>query len=90
MKPNTTTAMHNLLSQVREAMPFDNPEASICAGPCKGCPLKLLQFIETELDGWQYRLDQGETPNLGDINKLATSARKVHRVLSSNGLSKTN
>lgn len=86
MKPNTTIAMQQLIGQIRAAMPFESPEASICAGPCKGCPLKLLQFIETELDGWHYRMEQGEKPNLGDINKLAKSAQKVHRVLSQNGL----
>jgi len=78
--------MRQLIDQIRGALPFDLPEARVCSGPCEGCSMKLLEFVETELESWEQRLDQGETPNFGDLSKLARTARKVHRVLLDNGL----
>jgi len=86
MKPDTTTAMRRLIQQVRDALPFDHPEAMICAGPCKGCPQKLLEYMVGVLDDWEYRLDQGEIPTFGDLDKLAKSAKKIYRVMQQNGL----
>lgn len=86
MKPDTRIAMSDLISQVRSAIPFDSTEAELCADSCDGCSVKLLEFLAAELDNWEYRLEQGETPNLGDVDKLARSSRKIYRVLQKNGL----
>jgi len=86
VKPDTVTAMQQLIAQVREAMPFDLPEAQQCAGPCEGCSMKLLAFLEGELEAWERRLDEGERPNLGDVSRLARTSRKIHRVMEKNGL----
>ncbi|KRT54808.1 hypothetical protein Ga0074115_11020 [endosymbiont of Ridgeia piscesae] len=86
MKPDTTTAMRQLIRQIRAATPFDLAEARICDGPCNGCSLKLLDYLESELEGWQARLDQGVRPNFGDLSQLANSGRKIHRILQHNGL----
>jgi len=86
MKPDTVTAMRDLIAQVREALPFDLPEAQACSGPCDGCSMKLLAYLEAELEAWEQRLDNGERPNFGDLSRLARTGRKVHAVLSRNGL----
>ena len=86
MKPDRPTAMRMLIQQVRTAMPFDLPEANLCSGKCNGCSQKLLDYLDTELEGWQYRLDAGETPDFGDINKIAKTSKKIYRVMEKNGL----
>ena len=86
MKPDAPTAMRQLIDQVRQTLPFDLPEARVCAGPCDGCSLKLLDFLENELDDWEQRLDSGERPGLAELSRLAKISRRVHRVLDKNGL----
>lgn len=86
MKPDAPTAMRQLIQQVRQALPFDLPEARVCAGPCDGCSLKLLDFLENELDDWELRLDNGEKPGLAELSKLAKISRRIHRVVEKNGL----
>lgn len=85
-KPDVATAMRDLIGQVREAMPFDAPEANVCSGLCEGCSLKLLEYMAAELDSWEQRLADGEQPGLKDLSKLAKTARKVHATLVKNGL----
>ena len=86
MKPDTQTAMRDLIRQVRTAMPFSDPAAQECPDLCKGCTPKLLAQLESELDDWQQRLREGETPTLGDIDRLAKMSKKIYRVLQENGL----
>ena len=86
MKPDTSTAMRRLIAQVREAIPFDAPDSHVCAGTCDGCSMKLLNFLDAELQDWGRRLDAGERPNLGEVSHLARTSRKVYAVLERNGL----
>ncbi len=86
MKPNTRDAMFQLIGQIREALPFDSPAARVCEGPCDGCSMKLLEYMDQELENWEHRLAEGESPDFGDLAKLAKSAGKIHSVLSRNGL----
>jgi hypothetical protein len=86
MKPDTPTAMRILIGQIRDTIPFDSPRAPICTGTCEGCSMKLLEFLDSELTGWERRLDTGERPGLGDLSRLAGTARKIHTVLARNGL----
>lgn len=85
-KPDSARAMRLLIAQVRNAVPFDLPEAQVCNGTCDGCSLKLLEFLGNELDGWEARLDAGERPGLQDLSRLANTSRKVYSVLARNGL----
>lgn len=85
-KPDSTTAMRRLIVQVRDAIPFDMPEAQVCSGTCDGCSLKLLEFLGNELDGWEARLDAGERPGFKELSRLAKTSRKVYSVLARNGL----
>ncbi len=86
MKPSTAVAMANLIQQIRQTIPFDLPDSVICSGICKGCSKKLLDYLESEIDSWTDRLENGVTPNLGDINALAKSSKKIFMVLQKNRL----
>jgi hypothetical protein len=85
-KPDTRTAMRQLIDQIREAIPFDASQAQVCGDDCNACALKLLEYLDGELGAWEARLDAGETPNLGEVSRLATTGRKVHAALEKNGL----
>lgn len=78
--------MYQLIDDVRMHFPFDLPRAQVCGDDCRGCSIKLLAFLETELDGWESRLAAGERPGLADLSKLIRTTRKVGRVLENAGL----
>lgn len=86
MKPDTRTAMQQLIDQVRAAIPFDAAQARVCSGDCSGCSQKLLDYLEGELAAWEQRLAEGDRPSLADLSRLAKTARKIHRVLVRNGI----
>ncbi|MBT3195091.1 MAG: hypothetical protein HOE35_00215 [Candidatus Ruthia sp.] len=86
MKPDTTTAMYELIAQIKDTLPFDDVGADFCSDTCSGCSLKLIDFIALEVDEWEYRLKQHKVPNFNDINKLANMAKKIHTVLIKNNL----
>jgi hypothetical protein len=86
MKPDARTAMRRLIDQVRDAMPFDAPQARLCSGDCTGCSQKLLDYLEAELAAWEQRLAEGDRPSLADLSRLTKTARKIHRVLVRNGI----
>lgn len=89
-KPDSATAMRDLIAQIRARLPFASAEAQICSGDCTGCSRKLLDYLESELDAWELRLDQGETPGLDDLSRLIRTSKKVYRALERNGLLKSN
>jgi hypothetical protein len=89
MKPDATTAIQQLIVQIRSTFPFDRAEAQISAGPCQGCSLKLLGFLETELDDWEARIDAGERPGLAELSQLIRTSRKIVRVLQKADLMQT-
>lgn len=81
-KPNAPQAMSELINQIETAIPFDDlNEARLCSGKCIGCPKKLLEYLEQEVLFWREEVEADETIKLGDVNKLARSAKKIHRVL---------
>ncbi len=86
MKPDRKHAMQQLIQQVRMAMPFDLPEATLCSGKCNGCSQKLLDYLASELEEWEYRLQADETPDFGEIQRIAKTSTKIYKVLVRNGL----
>ena len=78
--------MQQLIQQVREKLPFDTPQGYACADECKGCSLKLLEFLDLELMDWEDRLQQGEVPGLGDVQHMEKISRKIYKVLDKNGV----
>ena len=81
MKPNVTTAMQQLIDQIRATFPFGRPDAEICNGECRGCSLKLLGYLESEVDDWTHRMADGERPGLADLSRLIRTSHKIGRVL---------
>lgn len=76
-----------LTQQIRQSIPFaELDDARICSGACIGCAKNLLEYLEQEVIYWEHNLTRGESPNLGDINKLARSAKKIYKVLQLNQL----
>ena len=86
MKPDTTQAMHILIEQVKSALPFTVPEHEICAGVCVGCPKNLMEYISSEVEYWECKLENNEKPSLLDISDLARVGSKVHRSMVKNKL----
>lgn len=86
MKPDVTAVMRELIREVRQTLPFDLTEEQMCAGPCDGCSMKLLGYLESELEHWERRLDDGEQPGLAELSKLIRTSRKVRDAIARNGL----
>ncbi|WP_370979373.1 hypothetical protein [Agaribacterium sp. ZY112] len=84
-KAKPSIAMQTLLDQARAQLPLDKSSASLCRGPCKGCPKKLLEFANQEIEDWQAMLDAAEEPKLGDISALAKRLSKIKKALLANG-----
>lgn len=85
-KPDTQTAMRQLIEQVRCEIPFDLTEEAMCGDSCLGCSSKLLIYLEAELDEWEIKLANGSVPNFGDLSSLAKKSKKIAQVLLQNGL----
>ncbi|PIP81040.1 MAG: hypothetical protein COW84_01980 [Gammaproteobacteria bacterium CG22_combo_CG10-13_8_21_14_all_40_8] len=85
MKPVPKEAMQILIHQIRRVIPFNAPESSLCTGPCQGCSKKLIEYLDSEICFWQLQLNNDIVPKLGDINKLARTAKKIKKVLTING-----
>jgi hypothetical protein len=84
-KPRTQQAMQQLTATIRQQIPFDAlSDARVCSGLCIGCPKKLLEYLEQEVEYWERETAAGELPTLGDVQKLARSSVKIHRVLVKN------
>lgn len=78
-------AMRRLVVQIRESIPFDTPESSLCSDHCRICSKKLLEFLSSELEGWEYKLEQGEIPTFGDLSRMEKVGRKVYSALLKSG-----
>lgn len=78
--------MRHLIDEIRQAIPFDMPEASMCSDNCNICTMKLLEYLDMELMDWERRLDAGEMPNFGDISRLQKTGKKIYKALEKNGL----
>jgi hypothetical protein len=81
MKPNSHEAMKGLICEIKHATPFGMSEAEMCSGICYGCPKKLLNFLDTEIEYWEVMLTNGECPTFGDIHQLAKSSKKIYASL---------
>jgi len=86
MKPKTPIAMKTLIEEIRQVMPFEDLDANICTGQCNHCSVKLLEFLDTQIDEWEFRLKQGEIPSLKDIDELSKTSKKIYRALDKQNL----
>jgi len=86
MKPDTREAMHRLIAQIRLNIPFELSADDICKDECKNCSIKLLEYLSSEIESWEYRLQHDEIPNFKDLSRLARSGHKIYQALRKNGL----
>jgi hypothetical protein len=86
MKPDTSTAMRNLIREAKSALPFGSGDAQLCLDSCQGCSKKLLAFLETEFEDWEQKLHEGIQPNFGEIHRMGKICKKVYVVLKRNGV----
>lgn len=88
-KPRTAEVMREFIRRARASLPLGLSADDICNDDCRGCSIKLIEYIASEIDHWEYRLDQGAVPNFRDLDRFARSGLKIHRALARNGLIKT-
>lgn len=88
MKPKTQTVMKNMIREIRHVIPFDAPEAVVCSdkNTCQGCSLKLLEYLESQLDNWEQLLKAGHIPDFKDLQKLEKTSKRIYKTLETNGL----
>lgn len=85
-KPDRTQAMLQLIKTVREKFPFNESEANMCTGQCNSCSMKLLDYLDIQLEDWEYRLKKGEIPTFGDIQQIAKTSKKIYHALDKHNL----
>lgn len=90
MKPDTRTAMRQIIAEVRAALPFSMPATELCAGPCLGCAKKLLEYLDQEIEAWEQRLNEDDKPTLGEVSKFAKTCTRIHNAIAANGLIQSN
>jgi len=86
MKPDTREAMRQLIEQIRHNIPFQLSAEDICKDECKNCSIKLLEYLSSEIENWEYRLQQNDVPNFKDLSRLARSGKKIYQALHKSGL----
>mgnify|MGYP001825094066 CR=1 FL=1 len=85
-RPDSVTAMRSLITDIRRRLPLERSGEQICSDSCRGCSVKLLDYMQAELEEWEARLDAGEKPGLADLSRLARKGRKTYRTLQANRL----
>jgi hypothetical protein len=83
MKPDTRQAMRRMLQQIEQHFSLPPSAGRQCGDgdDCRVCSLKLLEFLDSEVEQWRQRLEQGERPDFGDLARLEQRARKIDRAL---------
>lgn len=85
-RPDALHAAAELVAAARRRFPFEHSTAALCAGPCTGCPKKLLELAEVILTEWEEKLAQQHQPSLGDVQRLARQLNKLAQAFSRNQL----
>jgi len=85
-KPKIQHAVEQLVTRLRDELPFHLPPDQLCQHSCSGCPKKLMEYLDTELEDVEYRLTNGDEFSLGEISKLARTGGKIFKVMEKNGL----
>ncbi|ESE42856.1 hypothetical protein [Shewanella decolorationis] len=82
-KPNTKTAMQQLIAQIQQAIPLNLNEAQMCQGECLGCSKKMLEMLDAEISYWQYT---DTRPGLKDLKHLENIGLRTYKILKRNKL----
>ncbi|WP_332874932.1 hypothetical protein [Shewanella putrefaciens] len=82
-KPNTKVAMQNMISVIKQRIPFHLDEAQMCQGECLGCSKKMLEMLDAEISYWQY---SESDPSLLDLKNLEKMSLRTYKILKRNHL----
>ncbi|MCD1598224.1 hypothetical protein [Rheinheimera aquimaris] len=87
-KPDLTTAMLQLIADVKQQMPLYEPSTFICGSntDCIGCPKKMLEMVDSELSFWEHAIKQGRTPKFDELRQFGKLCQSVRRMLIRNKL----
>ncbi|GIU26734.1 hypothetical protein L2719_11110 [Shewanella schlegeliana] len=87
-KPDRTTAMLQIIEQVKQEFPLYESETFVCGpdGSCLGCPKKLLELVDSELSYWEAAISNGQTPQFDEIRRFGKLCTNVKRGLDRNGV----
>lgn len=83
-KPDLTTAMQQLLVEVKATLPLYEPATFVCGitnTDCQGCPKKLLEMVDAEVSFWEHALKNGRTPKFDEIRRFGKLCLSVKRSL---------
>jgi hypothetical protein len=70
--------MRSIIRQARSALPLDLSPDEVCADECRGCSIKLVEYIAMEIDNWEYRLDSAtSTSSAAAARKFTARCRKT-------------
>ncbi|MDN2483755.1 hypothetical protein [Vibrio agarivorans] len=88
LKPDRTTAMLQIIEQVKTTLPLYDEDTFVC-GPdnsCIGCPKKLMELVESEVSYWESALQRGITPQFDEIRRFGKLCNNVRRGLIRNNI----
>lgn len=87
-KPDRVTAMLQLISQVKAEFPLYEPSTFICGvnTDCQGCPKKLLEMVDSEINYWEHAIARGVVPTFDQLRRFGKMCLGVRRGLARNNL----
>jgi len=82
-KPDRLTAMQQIIDDVIAQFPLYQVDTFKCGtdNTCIGCPKKLMEMVDTELQYWQYQVDRGISPTFDELNRFGKMCKNVRRAL---------
>lgn len=83
-KPELSTAMQQLIHEVKATLPLYEPATYVCGitnSDCQGCPKKMLELVDSELCFWESALKQGRTPKFDELRRFGKLCQSVRRSL---------
>lgn len=87
-KPDRKTAMLELIKQVKAEFPLYEPSTFICGAntDCQGCPKKLLELVDSEINYWEHAIARGVIPSFDQLRRFGKMCLGVKRGLARNNL----
>ncbi|USD67379.1 hypothetical protein [Vibrio sp. SCSIO 43136] len=87
-KPDRITAMQQIIDAVKAQFPLYQEETFKCGvdSLCTGCPKKLMELVDSELQYWQHQIDQNISPTFDELRRFGKMCKNVRRALVRNGL----
>ncbi|PWI33465.1 hypothetical protein DI392_10340 [Vibrio albus] len=82
-KPDRITAMQQIIDAVKAEFPLYQEDTFVC-GPdntCIGCPKKLMEMVDSELQYWQYQVDRRIPPTFDELYRFGKMCKNIRRSL---------